>query len=788
MNVLDPDSMGRTRVEQYHQETEALWFSVEQEQSGELRLVEKSRFSQLVDDYNHSFGLDGPCYPRLASFTGNTGAGKSSLIHLLMKHPWSISKDARFTEKLEAIAVPVVGKPNSTIPTSGNVHLYCDMLPDQSHLSQPLLLADSEGSYGGSQLPATISSQLHTENTSSNKERDGKLRKLQGTIQWALSLPTHFQQQRASAVNELFPRVLYNFSDVVVHVVINAASRALERDIVRLLEWANSVRTSAVNRALLPHLVVVLNLSEPDSSQRADQSSFWDPEVTTATILNEHQNALFDNETIRKHRITLERLGTRVQTLEELLNYFYSSVQFIRLPNGKDCARLSRQLQLLHSMINCTSSSAQEAKRCAKMRLPSEDLNLFFRLAFDHYSTKLDIPFSFLETIFSLHPLPNKLASNYFDIMRAAKIADERAGRPAAEFCDVIVPTICSSIALDAFRTWKRLPGTIPDIFKPESQNHDGAIIPGTYQSQLRDAVKMFEDRSFTCEFVSPDGQKCTCLFLGHPKNFHTGKKGSIIGIGPFESRFLDELNQILDVRVLAALEHIDVVIQQFSDPLLYGTEANSKLSIVWKIHESNLKALHEAVPSLAGCGSFGCAWCFRGLPVATLPCGHEICKDCVPFVGTQFERRDPRLFHFNRCVLHANRTELMSFNVLLLPEGIGRRLLSLDSGGSSSFFQLEILAAIEKEFGGKIRIQRFFDMICGSGTGGLLALGIGECDWTVSEAYTKFRALKDGLQQHSFWRKLTESVSHQTTTWENAIQAVYGYEANQPIMGARVS
>ena len=48
--------------------------------------------------------------------------------------------------------------------------------------------------------------------------------------------PLNLTGDREDAVRELFPRLLYNFSDVIVHVIPCVASRMLENDIAKLLE------------------------------------------------------------------------------------------------------------------------------------------------------------------------------------------------------------------------------------------------------------------------------------------------------------------------------------------------------------------------------------------------------------------------------------------------------------------------------------------------------------------------------------------------------------------------
>jgi hypothetical protein len=542
----------------------------------------------------------------------------------------------------------------------------------------------------------------------------------------------------------------------------------------------------------MPHLIVVLNMSDPDLTRD------WDPAKTTAKILDEQNRSIVENKTLKKYKDDIERMNIKINNLEDLLKCSYSSVQFIRLPDGKNSARLSKQLQLLHDMIDHTTVMAQNTKADAKMLLHSDDLNTFFRLGFDHYANNLDKPFSFLETVFSLHPLPNKLASNYYSIMRAVKAADQRSKRKRTgkEFCDVVVPTICTAIALDIQRSSEPLPGILADIYRgnPDSAGVEWEVLPGTYLSQLRDAVKMFEDHDCPCDFVSADGKKCDNRFLTHKKNFfHQSVDGKTIGFGPFHSQFQDELNMTLDTSVLETLNNVE---KQLEKPTALSRQeaADAMLRDIWTIHESNLKELHSQVSSLDISNASVCSWCFRQFPAAILPCGHGICRACIVAVSDRegsISGGDSRLVRIDRCILHSEHVEFSLFHTLLLPEGIGRRLLTLDSDGARSTSQLYVLEAIEQRLGGRIPVQSFFDMIGGSGTGGLIALGLGLESWTVKEASSKFKGLIDSLKKTQTtlwdWFSTAKPITYQTEPWEDAIHRTFGGHANRRMLRTKV-
>lgn len=110
---------------------------------------------------------------------------------------------------------PVIGsKINGKLPTSVDVHLYADPASYRSDL--PILYADSEGLQSGEKTP--VGARLGSRSHSSAVPSRHSYRRKKRPISWADNDNT---RKREYAVTELYPRILYTFSDVVVFVHTN---------------------------------------------------------------------------------------------------------------------------------------------------------------------------------------------------------------------------------------------------------------------------------------------------------------------------------------------------------------------------------------------------------------------------------------------------------------------------------------------------------------------------------------------------------------------------------------
>ena len=683
-----------------------------------------------------------------------------------------------------------MGIRNDDAPTSGDVHLYRDPAPEQKDFESPLFYADCEGFYGGQVAPigSKATQQAKILETPGDLSQFSIPRKAISSFWKGPGSKFQIEWQdkglglrRDTAVSQLFPRLLYTFSDVVVYVMNTAMARTIETAMLQLLTWAEKSRDASINRPSLPHCIIVFNAAQSPAE--------WNSTKATEALLQKHSRVIDENQDIRLLKQKWENLNTPIRSLKDLLHCSYSSIQVVWIPTGDEKPLLAKQMSGLYELIDKKSAQAQDRKREAGLLLSSKDQQTLFRMAFRHYSRKLDEPFDYIKECFALRPIPNDLSHHLCEFLGRMYKSCPNSNNRAESFLQAVTPVIASTIALDRARNSETIPGTLINVYDGHSGRVGRSEGPEghAYGVQVKKAFDLLCDR-LPCEYritnwttlggLDPDiFSKCVNVPHGHSGG-HQNTLGTVFATGVYESIFAEKLEHSYDDQVRAELEITEAAILRLNP---FPSTAERR-DAAWSIQANNMKKLHLQNPRLDTRCTTVCFWCIREVPFKVLRCGHAICLKCAESCRLIKGEQDDRILIMNGCFLHAVPEKTIE-TIQLKPKMAGVRILSLDGGGVRGIIEVRILKAIEEELGNRFRIQRFFDLIGGTSTGALLALGLGTKDWTLDQCESKYRTLcNEAFKEWTggpgkYVALLAKGSLYQTSPLEQALYSEFGPE-----------
>jgi predicted acylesterase/phospholipase RssA len=518
------------------------------------------------------------------------------------------------------------------------------------------------------------------------------------------------------------------------------------------------------NQPVLPHAVIALNASELNIDQEQ-----WDTKISTSWLMKSVQSSLTSNVLFKKHTQIWKNRGRQINTVKDLLLSYYSTVTVVRIPANGRPKLMKDQVQKLYSQIIKSTEAARKSKRDLRMLLDGGELQTYLQFAFDHFSSNLDQAFDFVQASFIYNPIPSDFAGNILKLAVGMMERWEHELDGKAIFTE-LSHMVASCIMLDSARNKTR--GSAELIF-PE------------YVDSCDNALEDFCDRYWPCEYVMKAktkrgkevGGRCVNVRSGHGSKGHQFKNGKVIAVGNYESSFSAEsFQEVFRFLVFTFLKELLGELRKTK----FTSQPEDKVAA--QIHKTQVMRpfythVNRGMPPILGSHS-ACFCCLMASPEHALPCGHVLCTACLIAYG-QREERDA--IEITSCPLHSGRT--FRWMVFLKPEAAGVRVLTLDGGGIRGIVELEILRLIENVWGGGLRIQDFFDLIVGTSTGGLIALGLAAKDWTVENCIYHFT----DLCEKAFTRRvgmnipgmsmLVESLHHskyETAPLQQALQQAF--------------
>ncbi|KAF2823761.1 hypothetical protein CC86DRAFT_298378 [Ophiobolus disseminans] len=697
----------------------ALWFGVARDALNSTVFTGYERYSALMNECNTGEHVS-RC-PQLVSFIGQIGTGKSTLIKMLIDQ----QEMQYHPDKREFLSPVVVSSRDERSPTSSGVRLYSDPATCQGEF--PRLYADCEGPEEGYHLPAIFHTgdipmqtketvNLTTEEQTraeTSKERQTRRRKFERA---GLSE----EKKRQYAVTELYPRILYAFSDVVVFVLRD--SKTIEASALSLLiAYASSSLETSLNQPILPHAVIAVNAVEVNINQED-----WDPLHTTKSFMSHTAAAmLLETPAYRRLAEAWRKRGRRIATIQDLLVLYYSSITVVRIPIKGRYMLIDEQVKRLYGLLTTRLNHSLAVKRRSRMLANSEEFDLSIQSAFNHFSRDLHIPFNFLNSTYGVNTKSLNFGANILKL--AVMMKSSTYTEPRSLFTELSF-MVASCIVLDSIR-----------------QGFKGSfkwILGEAYLNHCDHALDQFCAAFWPCSFVNRRG-RCVNMTERHNKG-HQNARGEIIGVGQYQSdftwdSFAEQWHDLLRKHTsrIVALVHAEMA----------SSSTMTELAAVIAVHAININTFFGRIGGATKYVSHSaCFCCLRGIAEHPLPCGHILCTACVKGFGKAHTRL-PGSVTTTSCPLHSQGAVFGPlWEIHIKPALAGVRVLSLDGGGIRGIVVLEVLKSIEEELGGRIPVMNFFDLVVGTSIGGILALGLGVKEWSIQQSIELFPKLIDKI------------------------------------------
>ena len=705
-------------IQRLHERDESTkWFGVARDLTGRPNFEDYGRYATLMSDISGIESL-GNRYPQIVSFIGVTNAGKSTLIKMLVNHDINQMSE----EHQRQFPSPVVGSVvNDTLPTSGDVHLYADPATHAEQL--PILYADCEGFEGGERTPLGARSRRQGR-SDGHKDESSKLANVHARpIQWA---NTEESRQREYAVTALYPRLLYTFSDCVVFVLRNPKTFQ-SAVLTKLLDWGVAALEKSINQPALPHCIVALNGTDPGVDDKE-----WDINYATQSLLSSVKGALDYVEGVPRFRELADYwrgLGKHIYSVEDLILRYYSSFKVVRIPARPRYTTINEQIGKLHSVIKKNCDDSFRTKRRARMLTNADELNTYLQSGFDHFTTHLDVPFNFMQISLLRNPIPNDFGGHILQLCTtiSAQQPNHQPGRVSWMFEKLSV-MLASCVLLDCARFRK---GRVDELFT-------------NYEKFFDYAMGEYLELHYPCSFVSADGtRQCQLVKARHQVKGHQDEQGIISSgdyVAAFDSKFVLQWKAQLKAAIEGIHRDFSYEIEQASQ--VEDTNAIPEERIALDLHIEYLNQFYETIgPASSIISHATCFCCLMDVPEHPLPCGHVLCNACIKAYG----KVNKLAISLSCCPLHREATRWATpSDIKFKPPGAGVRVLALDGGGVRGVVQLEVLRAIEQTLGGYLPVQAFFDLMIGTGTGGMLAVALAMKDRTVDSCLDMFTAMCD--------------------------------------------
>ncbi|KAK0741429.1 hypothetical protein B0T18DRAFT_331380 [Schizothecium vesticola] len=709
----------------------ARWFSVTRSQSPnspsgeEAHLWLYDRFNRLCGSNSTGNGDAQNHFPTFVSFIGSTSAGKSTILRAILL--LGLLDSVNFSDT--AAVVDLVNEaregrkqmpvPRSTnindisSPTTFGVHLYRDeglsltrplrhrrTRSGLSHGQQqqtpkyPLLFADCEG------FDASVARPRGSALPSLNEDDNANLRKLPITAEC-------YGQRGQQGVDLFYARVMYAISDVIVYVT---KDDNLMNSMQKILEWAASAVDKSYNQPARKTLIIVKN-KEQDLSQNGVRIT---GEALEKLYLHQHQDVLWNNslvlrEFVRKHNDHV-KAEHRIEDNRKLYSVLFHQIHCCYIPDrGEEAAISPERAKLVYQhfedLRHRIQKAAEEEQGLRAMSFAEYNVPAMTRIlseVFDHFRQN-EGPLDFWLATRGDNPTPQNMSEHIANFLRMT-LGQIQDGNDRVD--QHIITAVALGFLVRVMRSRNGELRNPRDMF-------DRDMLP--YWSDAMDMYLLKYDRCLHRWFPGRGVDQVLCAVRGRAQHkMHIGDSANQVQAGEFSGKFWGEAEtkswiSSIRKRFVNMCHEVFPVHESRDDPdrllnrLRYATQAEVRATL------GRMRSNKT------------CFACLQAVPDHVLPCGHALCPTCIQEMAKP-SRFVECAFDVPSCVLCGKHN---IHQVQLKPKCAGVRILSLDGGGVRGIVELAVLSRIQKEVGIEVNIKELFDLVVGTSTGGIIALGI---------------------------------------------------------------
>jgi hypothetical protein len=211
-----------------------------------------------------------------------------------------------------------------------------------------------------------------------------------------------------------------------------------------LLDWASTSVESSVNQPTLPHAIIVLNASNTLINEEE-----WEISNATQNLMQQVANAV-DNEPFKSCAERWRKKGKQILNMIDLFKCYYADICVIRIPTKGRYMLADTQINKLHHEIIRNCDASFKAKDDAHMLSNTDELNTYLQAAFDHFTTKEDQPFNFVEVALKNNPIPRDFSDHILGI--AAKVREVTGIRDGPQLFQKLSSMVASCIFIDCIK------------------------------------------------------------------------------------------------------------------------------------------------------------------------------------------------------------------------------------------------------------------------------------------------------------------------------------------------